>query len=222
VWPEVDIRSAFETAVKAANVENFTLHSCRHHFASWFMMNGGSLLSLNRILGHATLAMTTRYAHLSPDHLRGEMTRTERRLEGTALDEKEGDEKIPHPKEQGAIPFDSKDPAHKIAAAEMAGKWHKATMKLSGKEDQPEAQVMTRKGLAVHKEEGLWRITHAASGKHFGMKQAMAVATKMGDHLNWTIPEADIIGKYKDRWVPSWPGPRTPWATWSRVRHLAP
>ena len=81
VWPEVDIRSAFKTAVKAANVEDFTPHSCRHHFASWFMMNGGSLLSLNRILGHATLAMTTRYAHLSPDHLRGEMTRTERGLE---------------------------------------------------------------------------------------------------------------------------------------------
>jgi integrase len=78
VWPDVDIRTAFETAVAKAKVEDFTLRSCRHHFASWFMMNGGSLLSLNRILGHATLAMTTRYAHLSPEHLRGEMERTER------------------------------------------------------------------------------------------------------------------------------------------------
>ena len=78
VWPDVAIRTAFETAVAKAKIEDFTPYSCRHHFASWFMMNGGSLLSLNRILWHATLAMTTRYAHLSPDHLRGEMERTGR------------------------------------------------------------------------------------------------------------------------------------------------
>jgi hypothetical protein len=78
-------RTAFETAVAKAKIEDFTLHSCRHHFASWFMMNGGSLLSLNRILGHATLAMTTRYAHLSPDHLKNEMERTERAGATTAL-----------------------------------------------------------------------------------------------------------------------------------------
>jgi integrase len=79
VWPNLYIRTAFENAVENAKIEDFTLHSCRHHFASWFMMRGGSLLSLNRILGHATLAMTMRYAHLSPDHLRGEMAKTERR-----------------------------------------------------------------------------------------------------------------------------------------------
>ncbi|MEK7445673.1 MAG: tyrosine-type recombinase/integrase, partial [candidate division NC10 bacterium] len=51
-------------------------HDCRHHFASWFMMRGGSLQALQKILGHATLAMTSRYAHLSPDYLRSEMERT--------------------------------------------------------------------------------------------------------------------------------------------------
>jgi hypothetical protein len=42
------------------------------------MMKGGNLLALQKILGHSSFAMTIRYAHLSPDHLRGEMDRTER------------------------------------------------------------------------------------------------------------------------------------------------
>ena len=41
-------------------------------------MRGGALPALQQILGHATLAMTMRYSHLSPKHLREEMARTER------------------------------------------------------------------------------------------------------------------------------------------------
>lgn len=33
------------------------------------MMNGGNILTLQRILGHANVTMTMRYAHFSPDHL---------------------------------------------------------------------------------------------------------------------------------------------------------
>lgn len=44
-------------------------HILRHTFASHFMMNGGNILALQRILGHQSLTMTMRYAHLSPDHL---------------------------------------------------------------------------------------------------------------------------------------------------------
>jgi integrase len=53
-------------------------HDCRHHFAPWYVMRGGAAPDLQQILGHATQAMTMRYAHLSPKHLREEMTRTER------------------------------------------------------------------------------------------------------------------------------------------------
>ena len=44
-------------------------HVLRHTFASHFIMNGGNILTLQKILGHASLTMTMRYAHLAPDHL---------------------------------------------------------------------------------------------------------------------------------------------------------
>jgi integrase len=75
------IRTAFENAVEGAGLEDLHFHDCRHHFASWFVMRGGSLQALKEILGHATLAMTMRYAHLAPEHLRAEVAKTERRAE---------------------------------------------------------------------------------------------------------------------------------------------
>nr|WP_280523424.1 tyrosine-type recombinase/integrase [Pandoraea apista] len=44
-------------------------HALRHTFASHFMMNGGNILTLQRILGHQNLTMTMHYAHLAPEHL---------------------------------------------------------------------------------------------------------------------------------------------------------
>ena len=43
-------------------------HVLRHTFASHFMMNGGNILTLQKILGHSDIKMTMRYAHLAPDH----------------------------------------------------------------------------------------------------------------------------------------------------------
>ncbi|SNR83271.1 Phage integrase family protein [Methylobacillus rhizosphaerae] len=62
----------FRSAVERSRVElpNGQLsHVLRHTFATHFMMNGGNILVLQRLLGHSTLAMTMRYAHLAPDHL---------------------------------------------------------------------------------------------------------------------------------------------------------
>jgi len=46
-------------------------------------MRGGNLQALKEVLGHADLKMTLRYAHLAPEHLRSEMTKTERQLVDT-------------------------------------------------------------------------------------------------------------------------------------------
>ncbi len=48
-------------------------HLLRHTFASHFIMNGGNILALQKILGHSDLKMTLVYAHLAPDFLEGEM-----------------------------------------------------------------------------------------------------------------------------------------------------
>jgi len=77
VWPAGSLRTAWETALTRAKIEDFHWHDTRHHFASWFVMRGGSIQALKEILGHATLAMTMRYAHLAPGHLRAEMMKTE-------------------------------------------------------------------------------------------------------------------------------------------------
>ena len=64
--------AAFRDAVDRAGIvlqEGQLTHVLRHTFASHFMMNGGNILVLQRSLGHASLTMTMRYAHLAPDHL---------------------------------------------------------------------------------------------------------------------------------------------------------
>lgn len=63
---------AFRKAVARAEIElpeGQMTHVLRHSFASHFMMNGGNIITLQKILGHSTLAMTIRYAHLAPNYL---------------------------------------------------------------------------------------------------------------------------------------------------------
>jgi integrase len=79
VWRSSNIRTAFERTVTAAKLDSpFHFHDCRHHFASWFVMRGGSIVALQDLLGHASLSMTRRYSHLAPDHLRSEVAKTEK------------------------------------------------------------------------------------------------------------------------------------------------
>ena len=64
--------SAFRKAMQRAGIETPAgqlTHVLRHTFASHFMMNGGNILVLQRILGHTDIKVTMRYAHFAPDHL---------------------------------------------------------------------------------------------------------------------------------------------------------
>ncbi|WP_100638143.1 tyrosine-type recombinase/integrase [Marinobacter salexigens] len=64
--------SAFRRAVERSGVQlpqGQCAHILRHTFASHFIMGGGHLLTLQKILGHSTINMTMRYSHLAPDHL---------------------------------------------------------------------------------------------------------------------------------------------------------
>ena len=71
--PIRDIKNGFHKAMKLAAIEGFTWHDLRHTFASWLMMRGASLRSVAELLGHQSLKMTMRYAHLSPAFLSAEV-----------------------------------------------------------------------------------------------------------------------------------------------------
>ncbi len=65
-----EMRTAFEDACAAAGITNFRFHDLRHTAASHMVMAGVSLAAVGAVLGHKTSAMTSRYAHLSQEHLR--------------------------------------------------------------------------------------------------------------------------------------------------------
>lgn len=60
-------RSAYERCVFQAPGQLTRI--LRHTFASHYIMGGGDILRLQRILGHSSITMNMRYVHLSPDQL---------------------------------------------------------------------------------------------------------------------------------------------------------
>lgn len=63
------VEGSFEDLLERAEIADFRFHDLRHTFASWFMMNGGDLYELAKILGHSNIKMTQRYAKLARQHL---------------------------------------------------------------------------------------------------------------------------------------------------------
>ncbi len=60
-------RDCFEKDLKAAGIRRIRFHDLRHTFASHFMMKGGNLYDLQKLMGHSGITTTERYAHLSTE-----------------------------------------------------------------------------------------------------------------------------------------------------------
>jgi integrase len=72
-------------------------HTLRHTFASWLAIEGTPILTIKELLGHKSLAMTERYAHLSPDHKRAAASGIDKMIKKAqkkALKDKKGEKVI--------------------------------------------------------------------------------------------------------------------------------
>jgi integrase len=68
--PIKSVKRSFKTACKNAEIENYRIHDQRHTLASWMIMKGIALAEVRDMLGHSTIKMTERYAHLHPENIR--------------------------------------------------------------------------------------------------------------------------------------------------------
>ena len=66
--PYRNVQRSFNSAMKRAKISDFRFHDLRHTFASQLVMAGIDLTTIRELLGHKTLTMTLRYAHLAPSH----------------------------------------------------------------------------------------------------------------------------------------------------------
>lgn len=78
----IDLRTPWETALKKAEISDFRFHDLRHSAASYLAMNGASLAEIAEVLGHKTLQMVQRYAHLSEAHTKDVVTKMNNKIFG--------------------------------------------------------------------------------------------------------------------------------------------
>jgi site-specific recombinase XerD len=64
ISPEV-VEKVFQRVKKAAGLQHFYPHICRHTFSVRYLINGGDVFSLQKILGHTSLEMTRKYVNLA-------------------------------------------------------------------------------------------------------------------------------------------------------------
>ncbi len=87
--PFYDIKKSFAGALKKAHIIDFHFHDLRHTFASSLVMAGVDLATIQKLLGHKTINMTLRYAHLSNVHLKDAVNILDERCNIVAVDNNE-------------------------------------------------------------------------------------------------------------------------------------
>jgi len=78
----IELRKHWNRALQEAGIEDFRFHDLRHTAASYLAMNGATLAEIADVLGHRTLQMVKRYAHLSDQHTASVVERMNRRMFG--------------------------------------------------------------------------------------------------------------------------------------------
>jgi integrase len=68
--PFAGIKRRWRALVRTADVQDFRFHDCRHDYASRLVQSGVDLYRVKELLGHSSIEMTQRYAHLQRDDLR--------------------------------------------------------------------------------------------------------------------------------------------------------
>jgi integrase len=71
----------FNTGIEDTR-QKVVFHTLRHTFASWLALQGEPIQVIGELLGHRTLTMTQRYAHLTGDHKRRAAERLEAAFNG--------------------------------------------------------------------------------------------------------------------------------------------
>lgn len=66
--PFANLRDSFNSALQKSGIKDFRFHDLRHTFASNLVMEGVDIMTVKELMGHKTLEMTLRYAHLAPNH----------------------------------------------------------------------------------------------------------------------------------------------------------
>ncbi|MEJ2120738.1 MAG: site-specific integrase [Alphaproteobacteria bacterium] len=79
-------RKVWRAALRKAKIANFRFHDLRHTAATRILRRTGNLAVVQKILGHADIATTTRYAHVVMDDMRAAMEAVSRKTPEVAVD----------------------------------------------------------------------------------------------------------------------------------------
>jgi len=72
-----NVKRSFAKACERAGITDFRIHDLRHTCAAWLVTAGVPLAEVRDLLGHRSVEMTERYAHLSPENVRVAVSRIE-------------------------------------------------------------------------------------------------------------------------------------------------